>query len=229
MTDRETEEYRTKLIQRYEEMNISVFTEEELIDFLLLTVYSKKDYIKIKEALVENFGMNLSKIIDTGSDNLEKIGGIDKQTANFISMIPTVARVYTSNNKIFKSKLTLRNIGYYSMSLMLHRKEELLYAISIDKDGRPIQEDMVSKGGVTSVNVDIKYLSKLVIKSGAHSVILIHNHPNGYAEASEEDVVVTKLIVEHLKKMDIYVIDHIIVNDENYYSMQKNYPEIFFR
>ena len=94
MTDRETEEYRAKLIQRYEEMNISVFTEEELIDFLLLTVCSKKDYIKIKEALVENFGMNLSKIIDTGSDNLEKIGGIDKQTANFISMIPTVARVY---------------------------------------------------------------------------------------------------------------------------------------
>jgi len=228
MANRTNDEYREYLMNKYKQTDINGFTEEEMIDFLLLTVCPKKDYLKIRENLIEKFGCSFSKIVGAGTEELEKVKGINKQVADFISMLPTVSRVYTSGKKIFRTKLTLKNIGYYAMSLMLHREEELLYVISLNKEGGVISEDMIGKGGLTSVEIDMKVLSKTVIKSGAYSIILIHNHPNGVARASNDDVMMTKMVAEYIKKVDIILIDHIIVNDREFYSMQREYPNIFF-
>ena len=49
-------------------------------------------------------------------------------------------------------------------------------------------------------------------------MIVAHNHPSGNLHPSQEDFNLTKRIKEAAKFMDITVIDHLILTDENYYS-----------
>jgi len=52
-------------------------------------------------------------------------------------------------------------------------------------------------------------------------LILAHNHPSGEPEPSEDDLKVTRKIVEVGKLMEIDVLDHIIIGNDNYVSLRE--------
>jgi DNA repair protein RadC len=60
------------------------------------------------------------------------------------------------------------------------------------------------------------------LKQNSASVILVHNHPSGDSEPSEDDLIVTKRIVEAGKTMGIDVLDHIIITKSKIYSFKEN-------
>jgi DNA repair protein RadC len=76
----------------------------------------------------------------------------------------------------------------------------------------------VSSGGLTGTIVDVRIVLGTALKAAATSIILAHNHPSGNLHPSQEDFNLTKRIKEAAKFMDITVIDHLILTDENYYS-----------
>jgi len=77
----------------------------------------------------------------------------------------------------------------------------------------------ISQGGTAGTVVDPILVSKYAIESLASSVILAHNHPSGNIKPSENDINLTKKIVQGLKMFDIHVLDHLIIpgNDVEYY------------
>ncbi|MBL7789381.1 MAG: JAB domain-containing protein [Chitinophagales bacterium] len=62
--------------------------------------------------------------------------------------------------------------------------------------------------------VDLKYIVKLALDSGALHIIAIHNHPSCFLEPSKEDFKITKAIQEALRWFDITLVDHIIVSSD---------------
>jgi len=60
------------------------------------------------------------------------------------------------------------------------------------------------------------------LKSGAHSILLLHNHPNGNPEPSDEDITITKAVEIPARILNINIYDHIIVSWEKYYSFTEN-------
>jgi len=56
----------------------------------------------------------------------------------------------------------------------------------------------------------------------ATGVIIAHNHPAGTLKPSEDDCTITKAIKDALKTVDITLLDHIIVRDNDYYSFRNN-------
>lgn len=59
---------------------------------------------------------------------------------------------------------------------------------------------------------------KEAYRLSASSIICIHNHPSGNLTPSKEDVLFTDSLVKIGKLQGIPILDHIIVNDESYYS-----------
>ena len=80
---------------------------------------------------------------------------------------------------------------------------------------RPVK---VSQGGVGKTIIDIKIILKTAIENLATAIILCHNHPSGNTYPSPEDKAITKKLIEACKLMDIPVLDHIIIGDNQYYS-----------
>lgn len=99
---------------------------------------------------------------------------------------------------------------------------EEFWAILLNRAGRVIEAVMVSKGGTASTAVETKIIMKAAIQSLASAIVLCHNHPSGNCRPSREDELVTKRVSEAARLMDINVVDHIIVCDNNYYSFADN-------
>ena len=76
-------------------------------------------------------------------------------------------------------------------------------------------------GSVTQSIVHVREIMKPLILSNADTFFIGHNHPSGYLEPSENDVLFTKRLKEAGELIGIKLVDHLIVNDREYYSLKE--------
>lgn len=77
---------------------------------------------------------------------------------------------------------------------------------------------VVSVGALNVVMGHPREVFKPAILANAASVLLIHNHPSGDPEPSEEDIASTKQMIKAGELLGIPVLDHVIIGDGAYYS-----------
>ena len=70
------------------------------------------------------------------------------------------------------------------------------------------------------VSLAIKDVVAAALKGGTDSVVLCHNHPNGMALPSREDIQATENIVRALGLVRVHLRDHIILTESEYFSMR---------
>jgi DNA repair protein RadC len=80
----------------------------------------------------------------------------------------------------------------------------------------------VSKGGLSGTVTDVRLIFQAAIKANASGIIVCHNHPSGNLNPSESDSRITQKIKESGSLMDIQLLDHVIINAEEYYSFADN-------
>ena len=68
----------------------------------------------------------------------------------------------------------------------------------------------------------IKIIAKYAVESLSSSVIICHNHPAGNKQPSDADINITKKIKDVLLLLDIKLIDHIIITENDFYSFADN-------
>ncbi len=102
-------------------------------------------------------------------------------------------------------------------------KKEVFSIILLDVKNKPIGNLEISRGSVSASIVDPGEIIREATLRSASAVILVHNHPSGEAEPSNEDIRVTGRIVEACRLVEIKVLDHVIIgkNLEDYYSFAR--------
>ena len=88
----------------------------------------------------------------------------------------------------------------------------------LNRGNRVIDRVKISEGGITGTVVDPKKVFKIALDAYACSLILVHKHPSGNLSPSEADNKLTTKLVNAGKLLDIEVLDHIIIGEEQYYS-----------
>ncbi|NWG03579.1 MAG: JAB domain-containing protein [Syntrophaceae bacterium] len=77
---------------------------------------------------------------------------------------------------------------------------------------------IVSIGSLDKTIVHPREVFKAAILSNSSSIALAHNHPSGSLNPSPDDILITKKLVQCGEILDIKIIDHIIVADDQYLS-----------
>ena len=99
---------------------------------------------------------------------------------------------------------------------------EVVCVINLNSAMQPINLNICSMGAIDRAIVSPREVLKSSILSNATSVMLFHNHPSGNCQPSEQDVFITDRMQEVYKLMDIKLLDHIIIGEDNYYSFTEN-------
>lgn len=94
--------------------------------------------------------------------------------------------------------------------------QEEMFVMLLSRSNKPIGYSFISRGGRAGTVVDPALVAALAVKSGAAGVILAHNHPSGNVNQSDADVRVTKRLSSGLSMLDILVLDHLIVVQDEY-------------
>ena len=100
-------------------------------------------------------------------------------------------------------------------------KENFMVAY-LNQGNRLIKAERISIGGRTATLADPKVIFKSALLKEATAIILCHNHPSGIIKPSKEDKLLTKKLIFAGKVMDITVMDHLIIGENNYYSFAEH-------
>lgn len=112
-------------------------------------------------------------------------------------------------------------IAEYYMESMRHLDYEQVLLLLLNSKNRLLKELTLTTGDATSAFVSVKNIFEEAVRSGAVSLILIHNHPSGCPEPSQEDLLITNRIKEAGELLGITLLDHIIIGDRCYFSMRE--------
>jgi DNA repair protein RadC len=95
---------------------------------------------------------------------------------------------------------------------------EIFVVAWLSSANRIIGFEKVSVGNINSSIVDPRSVFRSAIVSNSASIIVAHNHPSGNNEPSEEEIAITKKLVESGKLLGVHVFDHIIFAEDTYTS-----------
>lgn len=74
--------------------------------------------------------------------------------------------------------------------------------------------EAMTKGTINQTNIHSREVARSALKHNASSIIIGHNHPTGHAKPSQADIRATQQLINDLKPLCIYVVDHIIISDK---------------
>lgn len=92
-------------------------------------------------------------------------------------------------------------------------RHEEFWVVYLNSAGRVLERQRISQGGVCSTQVDCRLIAKRALELLATSVVMVHNHPSGVAQASDEDIRLTERVQKALALFDIRLTDHLIFAD----------------
>ena len=101
---------------------------------------------------------------------------------------------------------------------LIDLNHEEFWVIYLSRANRILKKERISKGGISGTIVDSKLIMKKALLLLASSIVLVHNHPSGNRNPSEQDKNVTEKIKSACKLLEINLIDHIIIAGNSYYS-----------
>jgi DNA repair protein RadC len=99
---------------------------------------------------------------------------------------------------------------------------ECFGAIFTDQQHRHMATQILFEGTVDRTVVYPRNLMKRALELDAKALILFHNHPGGTTRASEEDIQLTKRMVEACTPLDIKVLDHFLIAGREVLSFKES-------
>lgn len=112
--------------------------------------------------------------------------------------------------------------GYKLMRHFLENLDrEAFVVVNLDTKNSPVSVNICHVGSLNASIVHPREVMKSAILSNAASIMVGHNHPSGHTDPSQEDIHVTKRLLEAGKILGIELLDHIIVGDDSFVSLKE--------
>jgi DNA repair protein RadC len=194
-------------------------TEAELLGILLGKGTRKKTAIDLGRELLDRFE-SLPRLFSRSPAELTSIKGVGSAKAATLSAAFELVRRLQSQKE--ETKSTFRksaDVAQCYLPLMRDLRREVFKVLLLNRANRLIKEVGVSEGTLDASIVHPRDVFREAILEPAAGVILIHNHPSGNPSPSEEDIRITKQLVEAGRLLGIKVHDHIILAGGTYRSL----------
>lgn len=165
----------------------------------------------------------LSNIHKLGLNELKEIKGIkDAKALELIGCIELSKRVMSPTaQKVITIKSAIDVYNYLHAKMVLE-KQEKFYVMFLDSKNKVIKEKAIFIGTLNSSIVHPREIFKEAVSCSCAALICVHNHPSGNVTPSIEDIEVTKKLYNVSMIMDIPLLDHVIIGDNDYYSLKSN-------
>lgn len=214
--------HRARKKKQFRAHGLDAFADHEVLELLLFYAIPRVDTNPLAHRLIERFG-SLDGVLSAPPEELEKVEGVGESAATLLSLIlPLVRRSRMTAAKTPVIIGTPQAAGEYFVDLFFGMREERLYEACLDAKGKLLRCAKVADGSVDAVSVNIRVIVENALKCGASAVVLSHNHPSGVALPSADDNATTLAVYYALRTVDIRLLDHIIVADDDFVSTREN-------
>ena len=195
--------------------------------------------VSIAEEVMIAYEGNLARMAGSTAKQMQKIKGIGRARSEKIiaafEIGKRLARFHAERDKITAPS----DVADLMMSKMRYLQKEIVCVLCLDtkgqvtttgtagelasdlKWGKMLSESTVFEGTLNSTVFHPREIFRFAIEASANSIVLVHNHPSGDPQPSQEDVRATKQLIEAGNHIGIKVLDHVVIGDGIFVSLKE--------
>lgn len=194
-------------------------SDAELIAILMGSGSRNESAVDLAKRILKSSSDNLIELSKLGVNDLIKFKGVGEAKAISIIAALELGKRRRGAEALEKKKITSsHDVFEYFSGILGDSNYEAFYILLLNRANKVIREIMISEGGFSGTVADPKKIFKIALEYNASGLILCHNHPSGNIQPSDADIKLTKKLRSAGEMLDLPVIDHIIIGEENYYS-----------
>lgn len=197
-------------------------TNGELLAIIIRTGVKSASAVKLAESILAR-ATSLRELPNLTVEELMEVKGIGKAKGVQIkAALELGRRIATSFRQDSLSISSPRDVVGLIMEEMRFYQKEHFKAILLNTKNQVIASETIFIGSLNASIVHPREIFNLAIKKNSASIILAHNHPSGDPTPSQEDIEVTKRVVEVGNIIGIKVLDHLVIGEGKYYSFRES-------
>lgn len=199
----------------------SHLSNQELLAILLGSGTKRESVMDLSNRVLMHFeGIKL--LSDASIEEFTAIKGIGP--AKGISMLAAIelgkrmSRYKSDERYIIRSP---EDGADYIMEEMRSLMQEHFVVIFLNTKNQIIHSQTIFIGSLNASIVHPREVFREAVRRSAASIICAHNHPSGDPTPSQEDIHVTRRLVESGKMIGIELLDHLIIGDRKFVSLKE--------
>ena len=191
------------------------FENHELLELILFYAIPRKNTNETAHKLLSRFG-SVKGILDANIDALTEVEDIGPNAALYIKAIAKLLSKYEYTEQkgdgLLKTPATL---SIFLRSLFVGTQNETSYILLFDNSKKLITCEKIGEGFSMEHTLSLRKIVSSALSSNASFAILVHNHPNGRALPSGEDIHATNRIKILLESLGVSLMEHFIVAQDD--------------
>lgn len=211
--------------ERFVQFGPENLTEAELLAIILRTGTKDSSAVELAEkvlALAKYPREGLLGLYDVSLEELMSINGIGMVKAIKLKCLTELSmRINCARAKQGICFTRSGMVADYYMERLRHLNTECVFLLCLDSKGQLIRETRLSEGSVRMALISPREIFIEALRCKAVNIILLHNHPSGDPMPSEADRELTWNVQDVGEKLDIPLLDHIIIGDNRYTSFRE--------
>ena len=212
--------HRARLRQRLFEGGPDALLEHELVEYLLALALPRRDTKALAKRLIAEFG-GFGALLSAEAPTIARVGGLSETAAAALKIAQATAL------RLLESRIRDRPVlGSWQALLdylhadMAHNPVERVRVLYLNSQNMLIRNEAMAEGSIDEAAVYIREVIRRALEYHATAMILVHNHPSGDPQPSQQDIRLTREIVEAARPLGISVHDHVIVGARSCASMR---------
>ena len=211
--------HRARLRKRLLEAGPEGFHDYELVEYLLALTIPRIDTKPIAKRLIHDFA-GIGPLLSASSETLRREGLSDATIAALKIAEATALRMLEARVEGQPVLSSWDALGDYLHAAMAHRHTEEVRILFLNAKNVLIANEALWQGSVDEASVHVREVIARAIALGATALIIVHNHPSGDPTPSQQDIRLTRDLVEAGRHMKVTVHDHVIVGAHGRTSMR---------
>ena len=194
-------------------------SQAELLAIVIGSGTQKISAIDLSRMILKQSGNDLKELGKKTAQELQKINGVGPAKAVTIQAVMELSRRRAAQSNGQVERINSSRDAYMRIrSSFEDLAHEEFHVIYLNRANSIVGVEQISKGGISGTVADGKVIYRKALIHQASAMILSHNHPSGQLKPSQADLKLTRSLISFGKMIDIQILDHLIITNDNYFS-----------
>jgi DNA repair protein RadC len=211
--------HRARLRKRLFEGGQTALLDHELVEYLLALAIPRRDTKQLARDLIARFG-GIGPLLGADAQALRREGLTDGVIGALKIAEATALRLLETRVEGRPILSSWDALGDYLQAAMGHQPVEEVRILFLNAKNMLIANEPLWRGSVDEAAVHVREVIARAIALGATAIIIVHNHPSGDPSPSQQDIRLTRDLIDAGKHMKVTVHDHVIVGRQGRTSMK---------
>ena len=197
-------------------------SDAELLAIFLRSGSKQHSAVELSRILIQHFG-SLNAVFDASLEDISQFHGIAATKYSQLMAVKELGRRYLQHHLNQPTDLSRSDlITDYLRYELLGEQQEVFAVLCLDSQLRKLHFKKLFFGSVNYCNISINQILRYAISQHATHIVIAHNHPQGLAIPSKEDLDLTQHILKACHLTEINLLDHLIISREHSFSFAEH-------